>query len=45
MRIHNISAQNDPFPQLRMKKKKTVNEPNIKVRYYSITEILTIKEY
>ena len=26
-------------------KKKTVNEPNIKVRYYSITEILTIKEY
>ena len=47
MRMHNIWAQTDPIPQMRIFSENLLMSymPKIKVRYYSITEILTIQKY
>ena len=55
MRMCNFWAQNGPFPQMRIFSENLLMSvvcfihayymPKIKVRYWSISEILTIKEY
>ena len=47
MKMHNIWAQTDPIPQMSIFSENLLISymPKIKVRYYSTSEILTIKKY